>query len=104
MRRATTLVLGAALAGLLLLAPAAEAKGLRMTLEATGEQLLHEAQQAAGVDPDHDVVRLVLSMLACLPVCLPVCQVGRVRIWAEAFWRQARPGGRSPHGPDPPTA
>lgn len=60
MRRATTLALGAALAGLLLLAPAAQGKegGLRMTLEATGEQLLHSAQEAAGVDKDHDVVRV----------------------------------------------
>lgn len=58
MRRVTTLALGAALAGLLLLAPAAQGKGLRMTLEATGEQLLHSAQEAAGVDPDHDMVSL----------------------------------------------
>lgn len=58
MRRATTLALGAALAGLLLLAPAAQGKGLRMTLEATGEQLLHSAQEAAGVDSDHDMVSL----------------------------------------------
>lgn len=59
MRRATTLALGAALVGLLLLAPAAvEAKGLRMTLEATGEQLLHAAQEAAGIDTEaDDVVR-----------------------------------------------
>lgn len=58
MRRATTLAVGAALlAGLSLLAPATvQAKGLRMTLEATGEQLLHAAQEAAGINGGVDAV------------------------------------------------
>ena len=60
MRRAATtlaLALALALAGCLLLqAPTAvDAKGLRMTLEATGEQtLLEAAQEAAGLKPHDD--------------------------------------------------
>ncbi len=61
---ATTLAL--ALAGLFLLgpAPSVEAKGLRMTLEATGEQLLHAAQEASGLDPHEDDV--VSAVLLCM--------------------------------------
>lgn len=71
----TTLALVAALAGLSLLAPAAvvDAKGLRMTLAATGEQLLHAVQEAAGIDPEADAV---VCTYFCPLLALSVCCVG----------------------------